>query len=409
MLVDFNRVFKNKTQTNLSVPKALVEYMNRSLPEGMKYVVDDKGNCVISSTNDKCTISGFKFVPNEEQRKILGKNFSIEDVLNYAYNIQRPVQLKFNKDGFILLNGKEISIEKMAFNPFAPIKYVSNSFYMLPPKFPDPFLIKVGNEKYEKTLQVKRVAHNSVSIKAFESDKNEPFYVKYFVDEKNQTIKMNFSLNISKSKTIRDIVESASIYNAFIEGKGTLLGRPLTVKVDNDSKKFDSNSIVFWEKVLKIEEYLEIQFVPPNDDVDFETMCLVEQLYQNIVNEVPTRKNEKIDSIDANWDFNYSKKKIEEVIGKPLLFKFQGTVCFELFGVTKELPCLVCVFNTILKRFTQKGKIQKIILDNENEEKKQYSSIMCFKTEENLKEYEINNHEDMVNGFKNAKKPSEYL
>ena len=50
MFVDFNRVFKNKPQTQITAPAALVNYMNQSLPEGVKYVAQENGNCVISQT-----------------------------------------------------------------------------------------------------------------------------------------------------------------------------------------------------------------------------------------------------------------------------------------------------------------------------------------------------------------------
>ena len=35
MFVDFNIVFKNKPQTQIAVPEALVNYMNKALPEGV--------------------------------------------------------------------------------------------------------------------------------------------------------------------------------------------------------------------------------------------------------------------------------------------------------------------------------------------------------------------------------------
>lgn len=71
MFVDFNRVFKNKPQTQLAVPPAFVDYVNRSLPEGVKYIVDQNGNCVITSTSESCTIGGFTFKPTDEQKRFL--------------------------------------------------------------------------------------------------------------------------------------------------------------------------------------------------------------------------------------------------------------------------------------------------------------------------------------------------
>ena len=410
MFVDFNRVFKNKTQTQLSVPNVLIDYMNRSLPTGIKYVIDSNGHCVITSTTESCNIGGFKFVPTEEQKKILGKNFTQQDILDYFYNIQEPIPLVLDKDGYILLNGQEFPVEKITFNPFSPIEYISGSFHMYPQKFPEPFQIKIGCNKYERTLLVKRIPNDSVSIAAFESDKDAPFYIQYFIDIKKQTLKLNVSFNIAKAKTIRDIVESTSIYNAFLDGKGTILGKALDVKLDSSAaKRFDDNSIVFWEKVLQVEEHLKISFIPPQKDVDFDTICLVEQLYQNLINQLPTRSSQLINSIDANWNFDSPQKSIKEIIGLPIFFEFEVISQIELFGVTMKLPSLLGIFNSVLKEYTEKGDKQRLIFIDESEEKKRYTSVMCFKSEEELKAYKTIDHNKMISLFQDAKMPHEYL
>ena len=69
MFVDFNKVFKNKNQTELTVPKAVLDYMNQSLPEGVKYVAQEDGTCIVTSTTESLTIGGFTFEPTEEQKK----------------------------------------------------------------------------------------------------------------------------------------------------------------------------------------------------------------------------------------------------------------------------------------------------------------------------------------------------
>lgn len=69
MFVDFNRVFKGKPQSQLAVPPALIEYLNRSLPEGVKYVADETGNCVITGTDSSFTLGGFSLDLTAEQKK----------------------------------------------------------------------------------------------------------------------------------------------------------------------------------------------------------------------------------------------------------------------------------------------------------------------------------------------------
>ena len=195
MFVDFNRVFKNKPQTQITVPNALVSYMNKSLPDGVKYVVDKNGNCVISSDAESISIGGFVFKPTDEQKRTLGKKYTQQDVIDYLYNTQKPIPLTLQKEGYIKLNGQEFPIDKMSYNPLNPVKYVSGTLYMYPHPFPEPFQITVGCEKYERSLLVSRVPHNSINIGAFESDKNDPLPIKYYLDKNNHHLRATSSFD----------------------------------------------------------------------------------------------------------------------------------------------------------------------------------------------------------------------
>ena len=407
MFVDFNKVFKNKNQTELTVPKAVVDYMNQSLPEGVKYVAQEDGTCIVTSTTESLTIGGFTFEPTEEQKKILGKNYTQEDVLEYFYNVQQRIPLKLEKEGYILLNGKEFPVEKMAYNLLIPIKYVSGSFCMFPPKFPDPFHITVGCEKYERVLLVSRIPNNSVSTGEYESNKEEPLYIHYLIDDKKKSFTLNISYSLAKAKHIRDIVESTSIYNAFLDGTGIFLGKNLRGKVkEKDVKGFNPKSIAFWEKVLKIEEYLNVNFIPPDKNVDTETQYLVEQLYQNLINEIPTRYNQRLNSVEGKWKFDNEKNKS---LDGSIYFEFESEINTELFGVKLHLFALTGIFNTSIDIQEINSEKQKIIFHDESNEKKQFSSIICFKTEKELKEYKEKDHNKIVELFREAKRPYEYL
>ncbi|MGN0520353.1 MAG: abortive infection system toxin AbiGii family protein [Candidatus Fimenecus sp.] len=410
MFVDFNRVFKNKPQTEIAVPQALVNYLNQSLPKGVKYTVDEYGNCVITSEAESYTIGGFIFQLTEEQKKELGKNYTQKDVANYFYNLQKPIPLTLSKEGFILLNGEEFPIDKMYYNPLAPIKYVSGSFCLFPHKFPEPFHIKIGCDKYERDMEIARVPNDSVTVAAFESKTDEPLFIKYFFDEKTKKLSLSISLNLRNAKSIRDIVESISIYNAFLDGKGFLVGRPLDSKITNDTaKRFDKNSIDFWEKVLAIEEVLEVAFCPPQENIDMDTVCLVEQLFQNLVLKTPIRDRHIINSIDIDPPFAKSEAEIKKIIGVPMYFEFDATFKMQLFGRTKQLPSLIGVFNAVLSDYKVKGKKHKLILDNESKEKQRYTVILCFKNEEELKKFKEMDHNERITLFHDAKKTQEYL
>lgn len=345
-----------------------------------------------------------------EYQKIQEKSYTDKDVYDYSYNAQQPIRLRLKKDGYVLLNGQEFPVNEMAYNPFASIRCVSGSFWLSPPGLPAPFEIKVGCDKYERTLKVSRVPNNSISTWAFESEKEDPLCLKYFADMETHRMTLNISLNLEKAKCVKDIVESTSIYNAYLDGKGILLGQKLYGKLKTDNaKKFNEKSILFWERVLKIEEFLEVSFIPPKDNVDSHTICLVEQLYQNLIHKIPVRDNQKINHIDGEWDFNDIGNDMRESIGKPFFFEFETMSELDLLGVKIELPSLICVFDASLQDCIMKGEKQRLVLADESEEKERYTSFMCFKTEEELAEYKPRGYEEIITLFHDAKRVQEYL
>lgn len=70
VFVDFNRVFKNRPQTEISVPASFASYLNSSLPKGFKYVVSADGTYTAVCEEQKYTISGFELNPTSEQKRL---------------------------------------------------------------------------------------------------------------------------------------------------------------------------------------------------------------------------------------------------------------------------------------------------------------------------------------------------
>lgn len=409
MFVDFDKVFNNNTQSQIQIPGAMLSYLNKQLPEGVKYIIDADGNCVVEGDDQEITLGGFFFKLTEKQKKILGKDYTKEDVLRYSYNAQKPIPLQLYKDGFITLNGKEFPIEKLKYKPLNPIKYVSGSICMIPEPFPKSFVLKLGGQGCEREVVISRIPNDSLDVVAFESDKRDVLFIKYLVNEKLHTLTMNVSFNLIYAKTIRDIVEAMKIYNAYLDGKGYLGGYKVTEKLSGDNiKRFEDASLQFWEKVLKIEECLDVNFLPPQEEVGYDTICLVEQLFQNLINHIPIREKNTIESLDGKWDIT-SEGGIKESVGKSIYFQFEATMTMNLFGVKKTIPSLVGIFNAVLKEYSKTGKKQRIILEDESSEKRRYTSLLCFSKESDLKEYSKKNHKELVAVLKEAKAVTEYL
>lgn len=409
MFVDFNRVFNGKPQTELKIPDAMVKHLSANLPQGVRYRATEDGNCEIISEGESVTIGGLLFIPTEDQRKILGKKYTHDDVLKYSYNAQKPIPLQLKKDGFIMLNGEEFPVDRIRYNPYCPVSIVSGKIYMYPHPFPKPFPLTLGSKKYTKQLMFQRVPNESVNIAAFESQAGQALTVHYWVDELKQTISFNMSFNLSYAKTIRDIVEATSIYNAFVDGEGLFCGTPLIANIDTSKvKRYDPESLAFWEKVLLIEDSLGVVFEPPQEDVDFTTISTIETLYQNLINGNPIRENKKIDSLDGEWDM-VGNKHVQDSIGKAIYFEFQATSHLSLFGVDMALPCVIGIFDSVLSNYTVRGKKYKLVLEHLSDEKHMYTSTLRFKTEQELSDYMNGDRNHRISALHDAKTAQNYL
>ena len=69
MFVDFDDIFNDNPQSQFKIPIQCVNYLNTKLPNGIKYKIDEDGNCTITSDDNKVKIGGIKLTPNKEQKK----------------------------------------------------------------------------------------------------------------------------------------------------------------------------------------------------------------------------------------------------------------------------------------------------------------------------------------------------
>ena len=144
MFVNFDEIFNDDPKSQFNIPASYINYLNKGLPTGLKYVIDKEGNYVIIPEGNEIKIGGIKMILNEEQKKILGSKYTLDDILEYAYNSQQPIEIQPIEPGFIQINDKKISIDKLVENPLKPIRVTEGKAYMLPPKFEQEIKIKLA-------------------------------------------------------------------------------------------------------------------------------------------------------------------------------------------------------------------------------------------------------------------------
>ena len=414
MFVDFDKVFNNTPQTDLKIPQALADQLSSNLQDGLVYEIDSKTNTLFISPDgnedSKLTINGMLLEPTKEQKELLGESFSIDDIMKLSYNSQQPIPIRFNDNKNVNINGEEIPIEMLEYNPFKPDNLWINSAYIFPEEFPEAFSLSIGCDSISIDLSIKRIPNNSLTTMAFESDQNKCLILKYFYDPTNNNLSMTLNISIDKSKSVKEIVEAIEIYNAFIDGKGRLSNSLIKTHLNTaNATKYDEKALLFWKKVLKLEEKLNVHFDPNCVDLTYENVCDIEETYQSIINTNPIRHHSNINSIESKWK-KYKDQIVADSLGKPLYFEFNCTNVVELFGQKIKLPCIVGLFNAVLSKYEKDEEKEEctIFLENESEEKKMYTSTLSFITEKELLKYKEKN-QNIIPIFKNAKEIHEYL
>ncbi len=399
MFVDFDSIFNDDPKSQFIIPEQYIDFLNKELPNGLKYVVNEDGTSIRITTDEKeLKIGGIEFNLTKKQKEILGDKYTEKDVFDYAYNSQQKILIK---KGFIIINGEKISTDKLNYSPF---KKVKEKVYLIPQKLDTKMPITLKSEKYERTIWVSRVPNNSINILQFKSEKNEPLQINYTIN--NEEIQMNISYHLKMAKSITDIVESVNIYNAFIDGKGYIFNSLINIKMD--AKKYDEKSILFWEKVLKLEKELDVKFNVPKRSLEDEEVFEIEELYQSLINKIPFKDENVINSINAEINFE-NERNINELVGNPFHLQFAQNFQTNILGKKIKLIAFIMVFNSKIAKVEKNTKNTTIILEDESETKKRFASIMCFKSQNELEEYKKQLNGEKMNKFKQAKSAYEYI
>ena len=348
--------------------------------------------------------------PTDQQKEILGDDFSFDDIMNLSYNSQKPVPVKLKNDKYVNINGTDIPIEQLSYNPFKPYELVIDSTYIYPFPFPPAFTIKIGNENTKIELSIKRIPNNSLDTMAFKSDDSKCLSIIYYLNPDIHFFSMTMNISLDKATSVQEIIESIEVYNAFIEGKGYIFDSVIHARLDKkNASRYDDEALEFWKKVKKLEDTLGVVFDPHGNELEFNDVCDIEEIYQNLINKAPIRRNTSINSITSKWEVQ-KDGIVEDTLGKPIYFEFDGRSTVKLFAQEIELPCIVGIFNAVLSRYEKNEATNEctIFLENESDEKQMYTSTLRFLNKEELLKYKAETKDRIVQ-FRDAKKRHEYL
>ena len=223
MIPNFNKVFKTEPKAEKKVPKGVIEYLNSTVPKGTKYIPGKDGSVILSADGKPVTMGGFSIeIPKSIKKQV--ENLNGDEFYQFIYNAQMKLNVKLDKEGYVIVNGQEMPVENFYKNIYNPIKKKNMKFFLVPEPFPEPHDIKIASDKYAYTLKLKQQPYASLTEIHFESENEKPLKLKISLDEEKESSHVQLTYNLNYAKSVREIVEVVEIFNAFIDGNGFLMG-----------------------------------------------------------------------------------------------------------------------------------------------------------------------------------------
>lgn len=404
MFTDFDEIFNNENKKNAPIPEIILDTLNNQVGEGLKYVDNGQGICELIATESTMRIGGVRLVVDEGVEKGIEGEITQEKIFEYAYNAQRAIKMEFVKEGYVILNGQEISIDKMVVNPYANIKMEAGNMYCYPSKFPEPFPLEIASEKYSKLILVERVPSEKLNILKFQTVEKEPIDLKYSLDMKTNQMSLTVNVNLKNVASVEETVTVLSIFYAFINGKGKLAGTEIVC--DEEKKvltEFNELTLMFWEKVYCLERTLGIRFSVLGKKISEETMIDVETAYQMLINKTPIKDTSNIESLNCNIEVREGRG-LDEVTKGRLTFRFESDMSLEIFDEKISLPAITVMADVCVSEIREEDEKIKLMVDNSKV--KAYTVNLAFLTEEERDAYL---ETEVMPKFFEAKTISEYI
>ena len=323
----FDEVFK-KEQKGIS--PLLINKLNNNLPEGLKYEKVDK-NLFALIPKDKLNIKNYKYVLPSKFKELYPDNQSISDLYLFSYNAQLPIELKKGEDGELFIDGIKIDqndLVKQIDN--GKINQVGGMFEITPPKFPDPFTLKVGNESHSVEFLIQRQPKFSLEEIEFKSINKKNIECRYTINMKENTIIFIINIRPYQCQSIDEAIAYTSIKNSVND-------RTLLI---NDLRLFEpsiiSNTQYNYFSILKeVQKQLDVIFSFPLEQDEHSKLTSL-QIYNSLIGKKSFFKGDFLSHFECNVHAN---ELIEETD-----CNLWGSEEIEvsLYGVRKSLYMLKC-------------------------------------------------------------------
>lgn len=348
MFSNFKDTFVKKPQFTMKTPESVLDAISKDLPDGFRYIEDHDGFCRLDCDGVMDFTPVCIRLPEEaEPLFALKNNFSMNDVVAYAYNAQKNIELIPDNDGCYTVNGEKIAADKFIIAPMKNWQLKNGRMCITAPPFPSPFPIEVAGNGFSLTLMVQRQPVNSITEVKIASVKKAALSVNYSFDPTKENGKMTINITTCPSKSVSDVLASKEIFNAFIQGKGTLCGMPIKTNEENQVNAVPDEVIQFWHKIVEIEKVFNVKF-DASQELVFDDVKRVEELYRCLIKKEPFKTYLKDNTVHGNGKFEEVLNEDGIKVGEKILFEYEERIQMELLGVVLKFFALVGIFDSMI-------------------------------------------------------------
>lgn len=348
MFSNFKDTFVKKPQFTMKTPESVLDVISKDLPEGFRYIEDHDGFCRLDCDGVMDFTPVCIRLPEEAKSLFAQKNnFSMNDVVAYAYNAQQNIDLIPDKDGCYTVNGQKIAADKFIIAPMKNWQLKDGRMCITAPPFPPPFPIEVAGIGFSLTLMVQRQPVNSITEVKIATVEEGALSMNYSFDPTKKNGKMKINITMCSSKSVSDVLASKEIFNAFIQGKGTLCGMPIKTDEENQVSVVPDEVIQFWHKIVEIEKVFNVKF-DASQELVFEDVKRVEELYRCLIEKEPFKTYLKDNTVRGTGKFDEILNEEGIKVGKEILFEYEERIQMELLGVVLKFSALVGIFDSMI-------------------------------------------------------------
>lgn len=303
-MTDFNDAFGKEPGMDKAIPDEVLASLCADLPDNFMYVRDENGEYMAVPRPDKLDqglrlTTEFDFSQEDDAELVKNlKKIPKEKWPEYFYRLQKTIAVKNVKIGN---DKKMIPLEKTMGNPLQENGSVVTQARMYPEKFPKPVTttfesaegdrlsIEIQQQIYDSLLEIK---FQNIDLPAL---KVEIYRYAPLLDgihhEKSLTsadnpFRFTFSIKPSEAQTVREALTAIHVFKGIHNGTAMINGQIIVPKYEEstlNSQQID-NALSFWSTAMKLEEKLNVSFVPganfPIEDVrlfDELNSCLLEK------------------------------------------------------------------------------------------------------------------------------------